>query len=101
MRDIYTISPHVLVGDGSVLTLPTDDDDRPGIAVFQSKGLAEELAPDGFRPAYCGPEELEKLAEDMHIWLELSCRVGCRAACSLWTCLRHCSRWAKSNEASI
>jgi hypothetical protein len=69
MRDIYTISPHVLVGDGSVLTLPTDDDDRLGIAVFQSKGLAEELAPDGFRPAYCGPEELEKLAEDMHIWL--------------------------------
>ena len=63
MRDIYTISPHVLVGDGSVLTLPTDDDDRLGIAVFQSKGLAEELAPDGFRPAYCGPEELEKLAE--------------------------------------
>jgi hypothetical protein len=69
MSDIHTISPHVLVGDGSVLTLPTDDDDRPGIAVFQSKGLAEELAPDGFRPAYCGPEELEKLAEDMHIWL--------------------------------
>ena len=69
MRDIYTISPHVLVGDGSVLTLPTDDDDRLGIAVFQGKGLAEELAPDGFRPAYCGPEELEKLAEDMHIWL--------------------------------
>jgi hypothetical protein len=69
MNDTYTISPHVLVSEEGVLTLPTDDDARQGIALFTSRDAAYELAPKGFLPVYCGPEELEKLAEVLHIWL--------------------------------
>jgi hypothetical protein len=69
VTDIYNISPHILVGYEGVITLPTDDDGRQGIALFQSKGLAEELAPEGYKPVYCGPEQLEKLAEVLHCWL--------------------------------
>ena len=67
----YTITPHILArSDGKVLCLPADDtQERQGIAIFTSREVAEELAPDGFEPLYCGPEELLLLAECLHVWL--------------------------------
>ena len=67
----YTITPHILTReDGRVLCLPADDtQERQGIAIFTSREVAEELAPDGFEPLYCGPEDLLLLAECLHVWL--------------------------------
>ena len=46
-----------------------DTQERQGIAIFTSREVAEELAPDGFEPLYCGPEDLLLLAECLHVWL--------------------------------
>jgi|SRR5215216_525331 len=69
MTDTHTISPHVLVNGSRVLTLDTDDEGRKGIAVFTSCEKAEEMSPDGYSALYVGPEDLEKLAESLHVWL--------------------------------
>ena len=78
MTDTHTISPHVLThDDGRVLCLPTDErHERKGIAVFTDRGVAEEMSPDGFRAVYCGPEDLEKLSEALHIWLVVLIGLG-------------------------
>jgi hypothetical protein len=78
MDDTYSITPHILTHhDGGVLCLPTDEsNEHKGIAVFTSRYVAEEMAPDGFYPVYCGPKELERLAETLHVWLVVLIGLG-------------------------
>jgi hypothetical protein len=69
MDDTHTITPHILsrARDGRVLCLPMDDDGREVIAVFANRTVAEDVAPEGYRPVYCGHEKIEKLSEALEV----------------------------------